>query len=501
MKRLISLLPLILFCSLRPPSLPAQQGQSVQPDLVREQKDLASCKHFDFKDVSKCAETLFTGTPFRLAIGSLAPQNGIGIGMGFAEVWHPTFCPSAIDFTPAPPPNTKNPCHWALQYNADGQATPSGSWRIGAYAEASHLSARVPHVHHPGEPVPCRYPPTFTEPSPLLDLYYQTTSLNRIYFYGLGPNTLPSNRAAFGLTESVVGLSTILPVRSCLLDRIGVSLLAEINGRFPSLRGNYGDSSPSIETLYAESTAPGLSSQPSVVQFGEGIRFVPTLPYNHFRINYLLNFQQFVVPATSRYSFRRLTVDLNHQIPLYGTRTNKMNIQPGVSTTHAATLSPVYVPLSPGGLPSVSKTKDFTGSVSFRLLFVESQAKAGSAVPFYFDPTIGGSDLNNQAMLPSYPDYRFRAPNLLLMRGSFEQALGKLPLGLFFSIDAAKSGLSRNDVNFSDLTRSYSAGLTLHAGGIPVVYLLFAWGGNEGTHFTGAISNALLGASNRPSLF
>ena len=149
----------------------------------------------------------------------------------------------------------------------------------------------------------------------------------------------------------------------------------------------------------------------------------------------------------------------------------------------------------------MSKTKDFTGSISFRLLLVESEAKAGSAVPFYFNPTIGGSDLSNNAMLPSYPDFRFRAPNLVLMRGSFEQALGKLPIGLFFSIDAGKSAIYRNDVDFSNLRESYSAGLTIHAGGLPVAYLLFSWGGNEGNHFTGSVSDALLGASARPSLF
>jgi len=273
--------------------------------------------------------------------------------------------------------------------------------------------------------------PTFTRPAPVVNFYYQTTSLNRIDFYGLGPNTLRSAQTSFGLTESIVGISTNVPVPYSPLDPLGISLLGEANGRFPSIRGNHDSASiPSIETLYDETTAPGLLSQPSVAQFGEGIRFVPALPYNRFRLNYLLNFQQFL---NSTYGFRRLTVDLNHQLPLYGTRTVKSDSQPSSAS------SPTYVPLSAGGLPSASTTKDFTGSLSFRLLLVESPAKAGRVVPFYFDPTIGGSDLNSNAMLPSYPDYRFRAPNLVLLRGSFEQALGKLPIGLFVSIDAGKS--------------------------------------------------------------
>ena len=48
---------------------------------------------------------------------------------------------------------------------------------------------------------------------------------------------------------------------------------------------------------------------------------------------------------------------------------------------------------------------------------------------------------------------------------------------------------------------SFAVGLTIRAGGLPVAYLLFAWGGNEGTHTTATVSPTLLGASSRPSLF
>jgi hypothetical protein len=44
-------------------------------------------------------------------------------------------------------------------------------------------------------------------------------------------------------------------------------------------------------------------------------------------------------------------------------------------------------------------------------------------------------------------------------------------------------------------------GLTVHAGGLPVVDLLFAWGGHEGTHTIASVSTSLLGGTARPSLF
>jgi hypothetical protein len=140
------------------------------------------------------------------------------------------------------------------------------------------------------------------------------------------------------------------------------------------------------------------------------------------------------------------------------------------------------------------------------MLIQASAANAGSTVPFYFAPTLGGSDLNGQSMLSSYPDYRFRGPDLLLLSGSYEQSLERIPhfkypLALFIGIDEGKVGLRRDDIAFSHLHHTYSAGLSIHAGGLPVVYLLYAWGGNEGHHFIGNISSNLLGVSNRPSMF
>ena len=48
---------------------------------------------------------------------------------------------------------------------------------------------------------------------------------------------------------------------------------------------------------------------------------------------------------------------------------------------------------------------------------------------------------------------------------------------------------------------SFSTGLNLRAGGFPQVYLLFSWGGGEGTHTSASVNTALLGATARPSLY
>ena len=469
---------------------PSDQNESFvanfHRDLVQEKVNLSSCGKASLAGISGCAETLFTGTPFHIAVGSLAPQNGVAFGLAGAEMIHPTYCAAWIDFTKAPASGTRNACHWSWTLNTEAGATANESWRAGFYASAIHLSTRRPQPRLPGQPKPAHPVSTFSGPSATVNFYATATSLNRVYFYGLGPNTTPSNRADFGLTETITGANLILPVHPWGLDRAGVTVYGELNGRFPSERGSHGDSRPSIEQTFTEASAPGLTTQSNYFQAGEGIRFTPDLP--HLQLNYLANFQQFVTPSSSYESFRRFTADLNHQLTLYTKNVGKPRPP---------------LPTNPGtpNVPPIAPTRDVTGSLSARLFLQQSIAGRGSVVPFYLQPTIGGSDLNGQSILASYPDYRFRAPNLLLLHGDYEQSLGRIPIGLFLGLDEAKVALTRGDIAFDHLRHTFSAGLTLHAGGLPVVYLLFAWGGPEGHHTIANVNSALLGSQTRPPLF
>jgi len=462
---------------------------NVKNDLAQEKVNLTSCGRGTLGGVSGCAETLFTGTPFHIAAGSLAPQNGVAFGLAAAEHYYPTFCPYWLDGAKKPDPGTRNACRWFWTFNAEGEATSNESWRAGFYASAAHLSTHTPRLSRPDAHGRTQ---TFTVPSPTVNFYAVATSLSRLYFYGLGPNTTPAARADFGLTETIAGANFIYPVHVSSLDRAGIVLQGELNGRFPSERGSYGDTSPSIEQTFTEASAPGLTSQSNYFQVGEGIRFIPDLPSKPqgpgFELNYLADLQEFVASSNSGESFRRFTADLNHRLTLYTRDVGKSRPLPP------------HVPGTPD-VPPISSTRDVTGSIAARLFLQESIADRGNVVPFYLQPTIGGSDLNNQSILGSYPDYRFRAPNLLLLHGEYEQSLGKIPIGLFVGLDEAKVALTRSDIAFEHLRHTYSAGFTVHAGGLPVFYLLFAWGGPEGHHIVANISNELLGSQARPSLF
>ena len=68
-------------------------------------------------------------------------------------------------------------------------------------------------------------------------------------------------------------------------------------------------------------------------------------------------------------------------------------------------------------------------------------------------------------------------------------------------MDGGRAALRAGLLGFNHFVHSYAAGLTVRAGGLPVVDLLFAWGGGESTHTLANVSTSLLGGTARPSLY
>ncbi|MDQ3908130.1 MAG: hypothetical protein M3268_07265, partial [Acidobacteriota bacterium] len=69
---------------------------------------------FSFKSIAGCAAELFTGRPLHLAVGSIAPQNGVAFGPAFSTHYTPNET-------------------WRLNFNLDAVVSPNGSWRAGVY--------------------------------------------------------------------------------------------------------------------------------------------------------------------------------------------------------------------------------------------------------------------------------------------------------------------------------------------------------------------------------
>jgi len=461
------------------------QESRLHAELRREGERAGEACKFDFKAIPMCGYTLFTDHPLHIAAGSMPPQNGFGLGGAF--VW------------------TKNTRNWRLSWDFDAVGATSGAWRTGGYM-------KLVHNPHPAKPKIEVIIPTpgesssgqsskasdntkgsapFTHPYALFNLYAQSISLNKLYYFGEGNDTALAGASLFGLTQTIVGANAIKPVYEWpAIRKLNLALLGEINGRFVNVRGDEGQSVPSIETLYTNATASGLGSQPGFVQLGEGFRIKPDTG-DYLNLNYLGTFQEFFAPSSSTNSFLRWTADLNHTIYLYG------NAKSATSSTDQH--GPDSCARVNDKCPEISHSRNLNGSITARLLLSQSINSATSAVPFYFQQTLGGQDINSSLALGSYQDYRFRAPNLLLLQESFEHSIWG-PFGLMFMADQGRVALTRGDLGFSHMKHSLAAGLTLRAGAFPMVSLMFAWGGPEGHHNIVNMNSSLLGGSARPML-
>jgi len=458
------------------PMLVSAQESPLEAELRREGERVSdACGTFSFTSIPGCAYTFFTDHPLHIAAGSMPPQNGFGFGGAF--VW------------------SKDLKNWRLSWDVDAVGAPTASWRAGGYMKFVHnphpkknpITVISPGQTSGGQGAPKPEEP-FTHPYTVFDLYAQSISLNQLFYFGLGNDTPLAGKSVFGMSQTIVGGSAIKPVYEWAAIRgLHLALVGELNGRFVDIRGNHGESVPSIETVYTESTAPGLTYQPGFLQLGEGVRIKPV--WGNFEFNYLAKFQQYFAPSDSHYSFLRWTIDLNHTYYLYG---YERSAHPTTNTVGPDSCADKQC-------PPISYTRNLSGSIGVRVLLSESINSATSSVPFYFQPTLGGQDINNALALGSYEDYRFRAPNVFLFEETFEHSIWG-PFGLKLTADQGRVALTRSDIGFNDFKHSFAAGLTLRAGGFPMVTLMYAWGGPEGQHTIANMDTSLLGGSARPPL-
>jgi len=447
----------------QPPPAPPKIDPAGEMDKLKE-----SCGAFK---ILPCAEELFTGKPVHIAVGSIAPQNGFGAGLAYLD--HKT---------------TDN---WRISWNSDAVGSINGSWRAGFYLKFvdTHQKPIGGGFGTKGKKVRVL---TELPEHPVFNLYAQAISLNKLTYFGLGPATTLAGRTFYGMTQTIVGGSAVKP----FYERLNASLYGEVNGRFVDIRPSTGQPSPSIGTLYTEATAPGLTTHPGTLQLGEGVRIRPVFFDDFLRLNYNLAYQQFFTPGNSTFSFQRLTADLSHEFAIYKKTTR--NLLPRDNNPNGPDDCSSSTETTPSACPAI--TRDREGTVGLRFFLAESMTPGGDVVPFYFQPTLGGVDIDGNPSLSSYQDFRFRAPNVMFFRQSLEHSIWG-PLGFSFIVDEGKVALRRGDLGSNPWIHSFSAGLTLRAGGFPQVFLLFAWGGNEGTHTIANVNTSLLGGSTRPSLY
>jgi hypothetical protein len=454
-------------------ALPAAAQESrFAADLRREKAHIADACG-ELRTIDQCVHALATDYPLHVALGSLAPLNGFAFGLALSERYTPNEA-------------------WRISWNADAVSTLSGSWRAGAYMKLVHTPETSGVVVAPPGTVatpPRIRPRSFTT----IDVFAQALSLEAIDFYGSGPSSLASGRSRYAQMQTILGGVVRLPLpRFEAIAPLAPSVTAGVNARFIDVTSRASDGVPGVAALYDDRSAPGLATQKAFVQFHESVRIAPSIANGWMRLDYRFGAEQFRTSADTRSSFNRWVVDLEHEIPI---------VRKVLSTGAQAFNGPndCSTSIATQGCRNPQWSRNRHGTIRLRGLLVASTTSGDNRVPFYLQPTLGGSDLNGERRLASFDDYRFRDGSLLALQQSVEYSLWG-PIGAFVQTEQGAVAARAGALSARDVSSSTTIGLTLRAGGFPMVNLSFSWGGGS-HHVIGAMDASLLGGSSRPRLY
>ena len=259
-------------------------------------------------------------------------------------------------------------------------------------------------------------------------------------YYGLGDTSVKDERVSFGQDDREVQGHATYSLTTWL--NVG----ARGGWLSPTIDEGRDTRYPSIEQIFDDSTAPGLAGQPDFT-YTEGFAEVD---YRDEPGNarsggyYLFSMRRYNDRDLDRYSFRTTNLTLQQFVPLFDKK-RVFAFQVGLATTN------------PGD---------------------------GQQVPFYLQPTLGGS-----RTLRSESDYRYRDQNVLWMNADYRwEAFSALDMALF--TDWGNVAPEFSDLSFTDLKRAYGIGFRFNTA--QAVFLRFdiAAGGNDGIRYFFKFSKA-----------
>lgn len=249
-------------------------------------------------------------------------------------------------------------------------------------------------------------------------------------FYGMGFFTRKDSRTAFRFeAPGVEGRVMVKPVRwfnaGTRLGYLDVAVGGGTDKRFPS-----------IESLFDETQAPGLLQQPSYL-YTEWFATLDTrdAPGNARAGQYVaVRWRHYRDRDLDRYGFRSVDVDAQAFIPIF------------------------------------DKKRVF----ALRAQLLTTTPGEGQEVPFYFRPTLGGSD-----SLRSFSDFRFRDRQVFVVNAEYRwEAFSGLDMALFSDFGEVAHEFDLLDVG--DLKGAYGVGLRFGTNEAVFLRLDVAAGGSEG---------------------
>jgi hypothetical protein len=346
--------------------------------------------------------------PVHPVVGGIASGGGLGVGVGYESPRDSRWYREAEAMVTVRR-------YWSLE-GETGIQSPAARSRVGVFGEVRHMG--------------------------------------RLDYFGIGPNSRREDRSAFRLRETTIGTRGWF--RATPAVRLGGSAAIY----WPDLGAGTSPSVLSIERVFAVSTVPGFSAEPTFSRYRGFAEFVYPLladsvapdetaaDSNTYRGTYQIALEAVRDHDLGRHSFHRWETEVQQRIP--GFRSGQR------LTLHG------FVALT-----------DSDADVPFYMLYT----LGGSGGLKTFRPDMVGSD-GTRATLRSFRNYRFRDRDLLLMQAEYRIPIIEAVHATVF-VDAGQVAPRASDL-FKDLRTGTGFSLSYMRKGKSLLRMDVGYGGGEG---------------------
>jgi hypothetical protein len=430
----------------------------------------------------ECIEALFSEPKWHFTFSGLPPGNGFGVGGMYdreTDYVSPSQKVSSTDF------------------KAAIIGTVNGSWQAIGSADLTP-PLYTPDRRKAGETCQ-RLDVLCTKTQFSTHLLGTYRSVQAVSFYGLGPRSA-AIKHTFHQNDTFGVMGANLPLTDHIAVEGGVEILQ------PELPPT---SDPlSVSKNFNDATAPGLQSQPTFVHPHVALVTVARAlsnpqsddrPQNHagplmkrhmlFTFNNDGEYHWYAAMSDSPSSFQQFVakgdevLELGSNVRRYVTVEDVGNgmgrrllyyiLQGACGDGHERLKDPKAYVLK------VTQQCNY-GRIDLRAQMKASTTAAGSVIPFYLQPTIGGSDINSQLSLRGYPDYRFRDRDAVFTQAEYTLPIYD-PVGLLLFYDAGTVGRTFSSLSFGHLRQDAGLGTVFRLQGKIVAQAYLAWGAGHGT--------------------
>lgn len=261
-----------------------------------------------------------------------------------------------------------------------------------------------------------------------------------------------------------------------------------------------------VSNSFTESQAPGLTSQPTYFHSHFGFSTRPVFDWNPvtndsddnevgplmkknllFTLSNGLDYHWYSAIGKSQYSFQQFVFTGGEAIQL-GSNIRRVVYAHDV---HGAMKTAFYHLLrrACGETDSLAGYKDPVllkvtdqcdyGRLDLRSSVIASRSGTNSTLPFYMQPTVGGSDINSQVSLRGFPNYRFRDRDATFSQVEYSVPIHD-PVGLLMFYDAGNVGPTLGSLSFTHLRQDGGFGATFRLQGTVMAQAYLAWGAGHG---------------------